>query len=888
MCAGGDGARRSRAPAPAPRSRRVSHAPPAPSLTLLYLDDFDTTGHELGPDDPRSEAVALELLEAVEHELVDALAGTPGALVLLFADHGQLPTDPERCVYVNERCPQLVPLLRRGADGRPLAPAGSARDLFLHVREGALDDALGLLEQLFGDDAWVVPTAQLAADGVFGPRISARFRERVGDLVVLPRAGIEAWWREPGRFAQKHARPPRRAGAGGGRDLARCARPVTAPALRGGIRPLLFPRSVAVVGASDRTAESAADLQQVLDGGVPTWFVNPNRPSVLGRECFASLTALAEAPECAYLLVGHARAEAAFEDAIAAGVRAVVLPGLGAEAGAEGRAVAARIGARAAESDVAVVGPNCMGIATPGGVSLWLGTVGGPEQFVPGHVSCVAHSGSIGEAFLACGPRVGFRTVVSAGSELSRDIADFVAYLAEDEGTRAIGLFVETIRRPDAFAAALARAAEAAQAGRLPQGRALPGRRARRARPLGRGRRLGARVLRAAAPSRGDRGDATSTSCWRRSRCSAGAAGRAVCALRRCRNRAVNADCSPTTERRRTIPFPPFDDAVQARLIEAFPNFTQPENPLDCWAVDAYEHVFPGTLSILRETGSYDVLLAQLDLSRHRGAHEEGWCAFVTAALADAVEGTAIFPAVTVGTRDRPAPAIAELARDPRRRPAARYARGPAGDRGRRPLERPPAAAGCRSRAPRCPAIHCRRARWPSTTRMRCSSATACASPRPCAAPPRTRRRRRSSCSAGRSSSSWTALPTSRPPAAWRSESRAPPRPATRPSGMGGRVLVARQVPAGVEAFCGLTRDPDYGPVLAVGLGGRALEALGLAAVALAPLDEQDAREPRRRGSGARAAREPARRRRARRRTRRALAPRGRSARRSTRSTSTR
>ena len=175
----------------------------APSLTLLYLDDFDTTGHELGPDDPRSEAVAIELLEAVEHELVAALAGLPGALVLLFADHGQLPTDPERCVYVNERCPQLVPLLRRGADGRPLAPAGSARDLFLHVREGALDEALGLLEQLFGDDAWVVPTAQLAADGVFGPRVSARFRERVGDLVVLPRAGIEAWWHEPGRFAQK-------------------------------------------------------------------------------------------------------------------------------------------------------------------------------------------------------------------------------------------------------------------------------------------------------------------------------------------------------------------------------------------------------------------------------------------------------------------------------------------------------------------------------------------------------------------------------------------------------------------------------------------------------------------------------------------------------------
>jgi acetyltransferase len=59
---------------------------------------------------------------------------------------------------------------------------------------------------------------------------------------------------------------------------------------------------------------------------------------------------------------------------------------------------------------------------------------------------------------------------------------------------------------------------------------------------------------------------------------------------------------------------------------------------------------------------------------------------------------------------------------------------------------------------------------------------------------------------------------------------------------MGGRVLVARQVGAGVEAFCGLTRDPDFGPVLAVGLGGRAVEALGLAAVALAPLGDAAAR----------------------------------------------
>ena len=343
-------------------------------------------------------------------------------------------------------------------------------------------------------------------------------------------------------------------------------------------------------------------------------------------------------------------------------MRAVVLPGLGAEAGAEGRAVAARIAARAAECDVAVVGPNCMGIATPGGVSLWLGTVAGTDAFVPGHVACVAHSGSIGEAFLACGPRVGFRTVVSAGSELSRDLADFVGFLAEDEGTRAIGLFVETIRRPDAFVAALAAAAEAGKpVVCLKVGRSQAAARAALAHSgavVGSARAFSALLRHHGAIEVSDFHELLETlEVLGRRRWPRG--------LRIAAVSESGGECGLLADHGEEagIPFAPFDDATAARLIEAFPNFTQPENPLDCWAIDAYEHVFPGTLSIMRETGSYDILLAQLDLSRHRGEHEEGWSAFITAALADAVEGTDVFGAVTSVHATDPPPAIAELAR---------------------------------------------------------------------------------------------------------------------------------------------------------------------------------------------------------------------------------
>ncbi len=78
-----------------------------------------------------------------------------------------------------------------------------------------------------------------------------------------------------------------------------------------------------------------------------------------------------------------------------------------------------------------------------------------------GGVACVVHSGSLGEALLHAGPRFGLRVVVSSGNELGRDVADWLATLAADDETTVIGLALEAIRRPAAFAEALALAARA-------------------------------------------------------------------------------------------------------------------------------------------------------------------------------------------------------------------------------------------------------------------------------------------------------------------------------------------------------------------------------------------------------------------------------------------
>jgi len=169
-----------------------------PGYTVAYVDDVDAVGHEHGPDSDAHAAAATGVLDGLA-TLADLLAAGGETLLLLTADHGQVRVHPATTVYVNERLPELARHLRGGDDGRPLAPAGSARDLFLHVLPGHLDDVQWLLEDLLGETAEVRPTHELMDEGVFGAA-GPRLRERIGDVVVLPRPGESVWWREPGRF----------------------------------------------------------------------------------------------------------------------------------------------------------------------------------------------------------------------------------------------------------------------------------------------------------------------------------------------------------------------------------------------------------------------------------------------------------------------------------------------------------------------------------------------------------------------------------------------------------------------------------------------------------------------------------------------------------------
>jgi hypothetical protein len=177
------------------------HARPTPVYAYLYVDTIDAVGHQRGPSSEAFDAEIVRCLDEIEAALPALPAGT---LLLLAADHGQVDVDPARTLYVNELWPQIGDHLRRGAGGRPLAPAGSGRDLFLHAAPGDRDVVIARLRELLGERAEVHATEDLLADGLFGDHaVGPRLRARIGDVCVLPEPGETVWWREPGRFEMR-------------------------------------------------------------------------------------------------------------------------------------------------------------------------------------------------------------------------------------------------------------------------------------------------------------------------------------------------------------------------------------------------------------------------------------------------------------------------------------------------------------------------------------------------------------------------------------------------------------------------------------------------------------------------------------------------------------
>lgn len=177
------------------------------SYFVLYNEKIDAISHEYGPDSPQTTAEIQVFLMTMENIFQKALAGNrKKILFLLTADHGQSETDPQTTIYLNRdpRFAGIEKFLKTNRQGELLVPGGSARDFFLYIQAGLVDEAQAFLTARLEGRAEVRKVADLMSEGYFGPRLSPRFCARAGDLVLLPYRYESVWWYEKNKHEQRY------------------------------------------------------------------------------------------------------------------------------------------------------------------------------------------------------------------------------------------------------------------------------------------------------------------------------------------------------------------------------------------------------------------------------------------------------------------------------------------------------------------------------------------------------------------------------------------------------------------------------------------------------------------------------------------------------------
>ena len=234
------------------------------------------------------------------------------------------------------------------------------------------------------------------------------------------------------------------------------------------LAPLVRPRSLALVGAStDPGKIGGRPIGYLKKAGYRgrIVLVNPRAARIQGLPAVASVAAIGEPVDQAIIAVPAAAVDAAVDECLAAGVRALVLYSAGfAEVGADGRARQAALAARVRAAGARLLGPNTIGAFNV--ADGYYGTFATALESIwptAGRVGIASQSGAFGTYCyaLAADRGIGVSSFIATGNEADVDIAEAIAYLADDADTDVIMCALEGARDGDRLVAALARAAAA-------------------------------------------------------------------------------------------------------------------------------------------------------------------------------------------------------------------------------------------------------------------------------------------------------------------------------------------------------------------------------------------------------------------------------------------
>jgi len=277
-----------------------------------------------------------------------------------------------------------------------------------------------------------------------------------------------------------------------GRGRIRQARPALGK--KGGIRYDVFlmdvhgldrifkPQRIALVGlTANPKSVGGKILSNLVSGGFRgvVYPVNPTLEAVMGIQCYPNVQGLPRPADLAVICAPASQVPGLVRECGQAGILGIIIASAGfRETGPEGKALEDQILAEVSRfPGMRIIGPNCLGVMAPGGQLNASFAAAMPRK---GHIAFISQSGALCTSVLdwALQEKIGFSYFVSIGNTLDVDFADLIDYLGEDEQTKSIILYIESVgnaRRFMTAARAFARTKPiiAYKAGRFPESAAV-------------------------------------------------------------------------------------------------------------------------------------------------------------------------------------------------------------------------------------------------------------------------------------------------------------------------------------------------------------------------------------------------------------------------------
>jgi acyl-CoA synthetase (NDP forming) len=221
------------------------------------------------------------------------------------------------------------------------------------------------------------------------------------------------------------------------------------------VRQLFNPRSIALIGATDKSRWSWSIFGNLQLHGFagPVYLVNPRGIPVHGQLSYPSVAGLPGPVDLAFLMVPTSAVLGVLDEVADAGIRSVVLLTSGfAETGAAGAELERQVTELARRRGLTILGPNGNGyINAAAGITPYGLAIDPP--LLRGPIGVVLQSGALASAVLtfAQSRNLGVSLLVSMGNESMVSLTDVMRYLIDDDATRVIALFIESLRQPADF-----------------------------------------------------------------------------------------------------------------------------------------------------------------------------------------------------------------------------------------------------------------------------------------------------------------------------------------------------------------------------------------------------------------------------------------------------